>query len=111
MTPSIQTVFISGFPPARLERQRSWSSLWDAEGYGYAHSQALICPRCLKQWALLQFSEDTETHPQGQYCELHGGGTLFWDWHFDPELLKALPEALLKREFDLTLKQLQETET
>lgn len=102
----VQTLFINGFPPFEVERWRSWKPDPDEDGWNYAHSYTLICPRCQQQWAILAFAGDEDLHIQGAYCDRHGGGTLFWDWHFDRELLRVLPEPLLRREFTLTMRQM-----
>ena len=106
--PSTQTILLDGFPPTELFRERSWPSEYSPEAWNYANSLALICPRCLRQWAVLAFAGDLDIHPQGAYCEAHGDGRLLLalgpvDW----PLLSALPEALARREFYLTLQYLE----
>lgn len=103
--PSLQTLWIDGLPPAEFTRERSWPS--DFGGWNYAHSLVLVCPRCLARWAVLAFDEE-DMHPQGVYCEHHGDGRLIHaGGAIDHPLLNALPEALLRREFELTLKELE----
>lgn len=111
-----QTLLVEG-KVFSVERERSWPSEWD--GWGYAHSQALICPKCLKQWAVLAFEGDEFIIPQGAYCSSHEGkekwfwnrprvsGSLFPVYSLDLPLLNALPEELLKRELLLTLKRME----
>ena len=120
---SLQTLFLDGFPPFRVERPRGWQADEDSLGWDFAHSKALICPICLKQWAILHFEEDREHHIEGAYCErclpsledssrrgrvcipgsIFGSGTYF----IDRPLLAVLPEPLLRREVALTFRQME----
>lgn len=113
---TLQTIFISGLPLVQIERERSWTfDEREPRGYQYAHSVALICPRCLTKWAVLSFG-DAEHHVQGAWCArclpadpgFHPGtvpGSILGGWIFDQPLLEALPEHLLRREFELHLKE------
>ena len=126
MTPSsLQTLFLDGYPPFQVASPRGWQNdpkenplSWD-----YAHSLAWICPICLKQWAVLHFEGDPETTPRAAYCakcqplpeiaqfrgrvcipgSIFGSGT----YNIDLPLLEVLPEPLLRREFELTLRQME----
>lgn len=103
--PSRQTIFVDGYPPYIVERDRSWPSSWAADAWMWAHSMALICPRCLKQWAILHFEGDENIHPQGAFCEEHGDGRLLLRYGSpDKPLLAALPPDLLRREFELAIR-------
>lgn len=77
----------------------------------------LTCPKCLKQWAHLQFEKDQYLYPVGAFCEACGivkegmppGSILIWygyGCNIDVALLETLPEALLKREFEIHLKEI-----
>lgn len=78
-------------------------------------SQVMICPFCLDQWAILVVegkdyhrpdgvsctlcARSTDSHPiPGSLLDIPGTGAI------DCTLLDALPESLVKREFDLHLK-------
>lgn len=99
---SLQTILLEG-QVWELERPRSFPGT-EAGAYGWSRSMALICPKCLKQWCVMAFSEDTDIHPQGQFCTQHGDGRLLLAYGpLDESLLSALPEALLRRELLLTL--------
>lgn len=101
-----QTLFLNGFPPFEVERERSWQAD-DPSAWNYSHSLALICPKCLSQWAILAFEGDEVIHPQGAFCQQHGDGRIFLRLGaIDQPLLSVLPEALLRREFHLTMKEL-----
>lgn len=102
-----QTIFIDGLPPVSVHRPRSWPSPYADDAWGFAVSHALICPECLRAWAILSFPDEPQLSIAGAPCERHGGGTLFARYRFDPMLLDALPEHLLKRELVLTLKEFE----
>ena len=103
-----QTILLDGYPPFTLERERSWPSAYADDAYNYAQSLALVCPCCLEQWCIMAFEGDEDLHPQGAYCEKHGDGRLLLAYGpIDEPLLASLPEALLRREFALTLKRLE----
>lgn len=111
-----QTLFISGLPPIQVQRPRAWTyDESEPKGYSYAHSLALVCPKCLAQWAVLSFAEP-DHHVQGMWCSrctpadptFHPGmipGSILGTYNIDYPLLEALPEALLRREFELHLKE------
>lgn len=110
---SLQTLFLPGVILSEVERPRSWQSDPDSLGWSYAHSQALVCPRCLKQWAVLSFSE-AEHHVQGAWCErcqpaqVSEGiipGSILGNYNIDEPLLESLPPELLKREALLHLRE------
>lgn len=102
-----QTLLIEG-SIFTIERARSWPSEYSDDAYNYAHSLALICPRCLERWAVMAFEGDNDLHPQGAYCANHGDGRLLLNFGpIDIPLLLALPLELLKRELLLTLKRLE----
>ncbi len=101
-----QTLFISGYPPFEVERERSWAAR-EAELWSFAHSEVRVCPTCLTQWAVLSFGE-RDHHIQGAYCEKHGDGRLLHEFgSIDLPLLEVLPTPLLEREFRLTLKRIE----
>ena len=90
-----------------LDRARSWPGDTFG-GWNYAHSRALICPKCLSQWAILAFEGDEILHPQGAFCAAHGDGRLLLEFGaIDLPLLAAMPEPLLKRELILTINRLE----
>lgn len=106
MPPSKQTIFLDG-KAWEIFRERSWSPT-EPNSYAFAHSVALICPRCLRQWAIMAFEEDEDTSPTPEYCLAHGGGSLFLRYgSLDLPLLRALPEELLKRELLLHINRLE----
>ena len=81
------------------------------------HSGVMVCPICLQTWAALQMEGQAVFQPRAVSCAapcLYWSefsavpGSLieaptFWDG-VDWELLDLLPEELLRREFNLTLK-------
>jgi len=84
-----------------------------------AKSHALFCPSCHIVWAVLRFVGEEEVWPVGQFCQLHqvqrtrksewcpvpGSILVEEGWGvIDEALLFALPEPLLRREFDLHIK-------
>jgi hypothetical protein len=80
-----------------------------------ATSCLLVCPACRRSWAELKFVDDSFVWPRSQFCEQcwHTDewhpvpGSLFVEegWGvIDDSLLKALPDDLLLREFNLHLK-------
>jgi len=114
-----QLVFIVGFPPATITRSFSWRSITD--GWSYAGNQMLVCPKCQKIWAYLDFKRPMQAGeeagclwPVAAFCEKcpsNGpvpSGSIMISYGFDGEnydlpLLYALPLDLLKREFELHL--------
>lgn len=73
-----------------------------------------MCPTCKQVWAILQFVDEVDCWPVGQYCERCGGtsewnpvpGSLLFEeaWGvIDDALLHALPDNLVEREFKLHL--------
>ena len=95
-----------------IERPHSFGG--DPPGH-VAKSHVLYCPRCHTQWAVLYFDDDEDFWPVGQFCEECGvkddwcpvPGSCLVEEGFgiiDEGLLAALPSALLRREFELTLK-------
>ncbi len=94
-----------------VERERSWRTAADSESWDYAHSRALVCPKCLSIWATLRFEQENY-HPQGQYCEACGDGRLIPQFGpIDLPLIQALPLELARREFLLTLKHEEKEQT
>lgn len=88
---------------------------------GYpVYSSLLVCPVCCTIWAKLTMENDTKAHrPQAAVCQSCFPTREAWDgsWPgsilqndlistsgWDQELLKAMPLELLQREFELTLK-------
>ena len=102
-----QRIFVPGVGVWEVSRYRSWVAT-PPDGYHYVHSESLVCPRCLKVWAVLHFQGDGDPKVQGAYCAEHGDGRLLSIYGpLDVYLLEALPEPLLRREFELTLKYLE----
>jgi hypothetical protein len=93
--------------------------LFTASGY-YRENRAYICPGCLKTWAKFLNRANHQVHYQlsPMVCEDCPSlaspiiqpvpGSLISDWTgcggYDYEMLAALPEALLRREFELTMR-------
>lgn len=79
-------------------------------------SIAKVCPKCLRMWAILDIGGTYSI--QGQFCQrcsftydLYGAvpGSLLDDYSsqtVDWDLIRYLPEELLKREFDLHVRTL-----
>lgn len=113
--------------PGLKSRSESWLHAdFDREPFAWqegkggwpACSRAFICPFCLDQWATLRILQSgdpfslsavsctlcahpTVLHPiPGSLLDIPGTGAV------DCGLLSALPESLLRREFNLTLKAL-----
>lgn len=118
---TIQFISVESSPLYEITRSFSWKSP-GAAGWSYAHSQVLVCPKCLRQWAHLAFQElsrtDVEHHclwPTAAFCsncevesERAPPGSILLDYgwgigNIDLPLLWALPEELLKREFMIHL--------
>lgn len=113
----IQRISISGGPLYEIDRSRSWGS--EDVGYHVAQSACLVCPRCTMVWAHLDLGG--ELWPQGVFCASCGGfdrlspvaGSIIQQVSylaFDEPLLEALPEDLLRREFDLHLAEVMRQE-
>lgn len=113
-----QRLAVERFPLFEVERSFSWRS--KDGGWSCAHSNVLVCPSCLRQWAHLQFAKDKVLWPIGAYCERCvpedtrnypvPGSILFYHGYgcnIDEALLDVLPEPLLRREFDLHMKYLE----
>lgn len=117
-----QTLLVEG-QLYHVERERSWPSEFeDSDGWNWAHSLVYVCPRCLKQWAVLHFPEDRDIHVHGVWCQRHRPerehnlwqadrvyvpGSLFPLYVVDRPLLRVLPTPLLKREFELHLRRME----
>lgn len=113
-----QTLLVEG-KVYSVSRPRSWPSEFGDNGWKFAHSIALICPKCLDRWAVLAFEGDEDIRPEGAYCAKHEGkekwfwnrpvvaGSILPGYSYDFPLLEALPEELLKRELMLTLKRME----
>lgn len=81
-------------------------------------SYLLVCPQCFETWGMVKYLEDRQAWPVSQYCAACGVKD---DWHpvpgsilleeaygtIDTALLAALPEELIRREFDLHMKAYQ----
>lgn len=97
-------IILDGSYEARIERPAI------SQGYP-VYSVALVCPRCLKVWARIESSDfaDVTYEIHGSLCPEHDGGSLlanptfsdFTDW----DLLDLLPEPLLRREFNIAIKE------
>lgn len=102
-----------------VEIKRYWSwQMPGVDGWSTACSVGFVCPVCLKVWAMLSFPE-VEPRFQASRCAQHRekapadsprvDGSIIEDigyagWGLiDYGLLYALPEDLLRREFDLHL--------
>jgi hypothetical protein len=95
-----------------IEREHAFN-----DQHNVAVSQLLICPRCHKTWAKLEFDGDRCAWPVAQFCEncnepdewIPVPGSLLNEegWGIiDDSLLAALPEELVRREFNLHIKAL-----
>lgn len=87
------------------------------EPESYAHSSfCLVCPFCLSVWCTVCLGSDARFTPHEASCESCGkelphhpvAGSILSSWQnsardqlFDSELLKALPESLVRREYNL----------
>lgn len=116
-----QLVAVAGFPLYTIERSFSWQEE-GMPGWSFTYSRVLVCPRCLKQWAHLAFQNSEPggglplgcLEPTGVFCGDCGpgregkvAGSLLdapYSSGVDLPLLYALPEPLLRREFELHLK-------
>lgn len=109
-----QTIFIDGLPPAVVQREHAWKT--SDEGYTSAWSHVLVCPVCLRQWAFLHLTGDTEYVISSAYCEKHTPADYHWTdgvpgsvlleigfGSIDEPLLAVLPREMLLREFRLTV--------
>lgn len=90
----------------------------DAEGFHH-YSSAKFCPWCHSAWALVTLGSDRHAYPDTVPCEdcvwdsphkwgvpgslLERGVNYNLDWN----LLDHLPEALLRRELELTIRELE----
>lgn len=97
-----------------IHRNHSFPGL-TLEGWHVAHSRLLVCPQCWNAWALLKFVDDTYAWPTAQFCKDCSPPVQEFGWFpvpgsllveegwgvIDSALLNALPEDLLRREFDL----------
>lgn len=79
-----------------------------------AQSHMLVCPCCCKIWGWFKVHDDELLYPRAQSCEacnveddwmpVPGSILVEEGWGvIDEELLKALPDELVKREFRLHL--------
>jgi hypothetical protein len=116
-----QTVSIVGLPPAAIHRSFSWKRKGH-DGWSWSGNEVLICPRCLRQWAHLDYgcpmAHDEPVgclSPTGAFCgecgegysDVPAGSILYAGYNLlDLPLLYALPENLLRREFEIHLKHL-----
>jgi len=105
-----QKLTVEGVCDTYVHREHSF----DSQSH-VAWSIMLICPRCQHPWAVLKFLEDQDVWPEAAYCEFCG---IKDDWHpvpgsvlveegwgvIDDSLLGALPENVLRREFNLHLR-------
>lgn len=113
-----QRLLVEG-APYEIDRPRSWPSEFADDSWMFAASVALICPRCLRMWAVLAFEGDADIRPEGAYCRRHiprdlwfsnrprVPGSILTGYSWDRPLLAALPEPLLRREFELHLQRLE----
>jgi hypothetical protein len=91
-----------------------------AFGEGHvAQSHVLVCPVSGQPWAYLLIEGDDYIEPRGVFCPLHTQrawnspvpGSILYEEAFgliDSSLLKALPDELVRREFKLHLKEVEE---
>lgn len=118
-----QTIFIVGEEPVELLRSFSWRT--EGDGWSYVGNRMLVCPRCKRIWAYLDFGkamgwEEAENclWPVPAFCSrcpapgpVPSGSLLVAEdadgRNFDLPLLFALPERLLRREVDLHFTQLK----
>lgn len=113
-----QTIAILSLPPFEVQREWSWVST-PPDGWSIARSYAYICPVCLKQWAVTLLEGDQEYVIQAAYCERHHPANWNPTWcvpgsilvghgdYLDWPLLDVLPEELLRREFNLAMKEIE----
>lgn len=96
-----------------IEREHSFPGQGD--GWHEAKSYSLHCPRCGSRWADVIFAGETLVWPVAQTCEscqvedewMPVPGSLLVEEGYgviDTALLAALPEELVRREFQLHLK-------
>lgn len=118
-----QLLLVEG-QPAEIIRSFSWR--YDSPGWSFAGNQMLVCPRCQRIWAYLDFGQ-----PKGQgepagclwptaaFCERCPGdgrwpaGSILIGYsadgsNFDLPLLFALPEPLLRREMMLHFREMRD---
>lgn len=117
-----QTLLVEG-QVAEITRSFSWRT--EGDGWSYAGNRLLVCPRCQRTWAFLDFGQPMGfEEPAGciwpvaavcERCPAVGpvpAGSLLQaisadGRNFDLPLLWALPESLLRREFNLHLTALE----
>jgi hypothetical protein len=94
----------------KFEREHSYNNQLNV-----AHSRVLVCPVCVASWAVIKIEGSSMVWPEAQLCAYCGvadewmpvPGSLLVEegWGvIDDSLLEALPEVLLRREFELHLK-------
>lgn len=109
-----QAVTLSMVGSFAIHREHSFGRPGEPPGY-LAKSHCLFCPRCQRLWATLAIQGEFLIWPVAQTCSecqisdewMPVPGSLLAEEGFgviDLELLWALPEPLLRREFDLHLK-------
>jgi hypothetical protein len=116
-----RTLFIEG-SYYQIEQEHSFRG-YDFDGWYSVWSVALVCPGCVRVWAMLTVAEAQRHVAVNQYCArcrpakdehwlvknappgsiLHEEGLGV----IDTALLEALPDVLLKREFELHLASLE----
>jgi hypothetical protein len=114
-----QTIHLFGHPdsPWVIQRNHSWSSEGSLPDH-VAQSLILICPHCLKTWAILEIEGDPlfdarmvpcHNHPPVEPFAPVPGSILTEEGigRIDIELLAVLPPELLEREFHLHFSQEQ----
>lgn len=89
----------------------------EARGGFWIGSRAKVCPSCLSIWALMQTERDPVYGVDSQFCEVcrveycNGvPGSLLDDrqsWTVDWDLIRYLPEPLLRREFELHVRMIE----
>lgn len=97
----------------------SWTTVHREHSFGnqghVAHSELLVCPRCHSVWGKLLFNDEQAAWAVAASCEACNfshpfhpvPGSILTEEGFgviDDSLLAKLPEALLRREFDLHMK-------
>src|SRR5205807_5800011 len=97
----------------RIDREHSFSNHQRT-----AFSHMLVCPSCCQIWARIQIESDVIYWPKSQFCErckvvpdswhpVPGSLLIQEGWDtIDESLLDALPPDLLLREYNLTMKAL-----
>ena len=101
-----------------IDREHSFTP--NGEGWYVAKSKLLVCPKCRRIWAVLEFDDDELVWPVAQSCEecnirdewMPVPGSILEEEGrgvIDTALLNALPEDEVRREFNLHLKAYQET--